>query len=73
VNWAAGVIAVYAALFGIGKVIFGEWALGLLLLAIAVGAFFWIAQALRVADRVSAARMAPGAEVRAPVLEARKA
>jgi SSS family solute:Na+ symporter len=49
-NWLAGVVAVYATLFGIGKIVFGEWGLGLILLAIAVGAFVWIARALRVAD-----------------------
>jgi Na+/proline symporter len=49
-NWFAGVVAVYATLFGIGKIVFGEWGLGLLLLAIAIAAFVWIARALRVAD-----------------------
>ena len=49
-NWLAGVVAVYATLFGIGKIVFGEWGLGFLLLAIAVAAFVWIARALRVAD-----------------------
>jgi len=46
VNWAAGVIAVYATLFGIGKVIFGDVALGIGLLALALAAFLWIARAL---------------------------
>jgi Na+/proline symporter len=50
VNWLAGVIAVYASLFGIGKIIFGEWGLGLLMLAIAGASFAWIARALRIAD-----------------------
>jgi SSS family solute:Na+ symporter len=50
INWLAGVVAVYATLFGIGKIIFGEWLLGLVLLAIAVAAFMWIARALRIAD-----------------------
>ena len=49
-NWLAGVVAVYATLFGIGKIVFGEWGLGFLLLAVAVAAFVWIARALRVAD-----------------------
>ena len=53
VNWLAGVIAVYSALFGIGKVIFGDWGQGFLLLVIAVAAFAWIARALRIADRQS--------------------
>ena len=49
-NWLAGVVAVYATLFGIGKIVFGERGLGLILLAIAVAAFVWIARALKVAD-----------------------
>jgi hypothetical protein len=51
INWFAGVIAVYATLFGIGKIVFGEWGMGFLLLAIAVAAFTWIARALRTQDR----------------------
>ncbi|HJQ21172.1 MAG TPA: sodium:solute symporter family protein [Gemmatimonadaceae bacterium] len=53
VNWLAGVIAVYASLFGIGKLVFGEWGAGVLLLVIALLCFLWIARALRVADRAS--------------------
>ena len=34
-NWVMGVILVYGCLFGIGKLVFGEWGWGLLLLAIA--------------------------------------
>src|SRR6185436_18945060 len=49
-NWLAGVVAVYATLFGIGKIVFGQWGLGLLLLAIAVASFAWIARVLRVQD-----------------------
>jgi Na+/proline symporter len=33
-NWLMGVVLVYACLFGIGKLIFGQWAQGLLLLAL---------------------------------------
>jgi solute:Na+ symporter, SSS family len=43
-NWVMGVILVYGCLFGIGKLIFGEWGWGLLLLAISVVAgylIFW--------------------------------
>jgi len=43
-NWLAGVIAVYATLFGIGKIIFGDWTAGAVLVAIAVVAFAWIAR-----------------------------
>ena len=63
INWIAGVVAVYASLFGIGKVIFGEWGVGLLLLVIAGLAFAWIARALRVADRVSDAMVIEGRSV----------
>jgi len=43
-NWLAGVIAVYATLFGIGKIIFGEWVAGAVLVVIAAVAFAWIAR-----------------------------
>ncbi|MGC2193997.1 MAG: sodium:solute symporter family protein [Terriglobales bacterium] len=33
-NWAMGVILVYGCLFGIGKLVFGEWMWGLVLLAL---------------------------------------
>jgi len=46
-NWVAGIVAVYATLFGLGKLIFGFTAAGLGLLAIAVAAFVWIARAFR--------------------------
>ncbi len=37
--WALGVVLVYSALFGLGKLVFGEIPLGLGLLAVAVAAF----------------------------------
>jgi Na+/proline symporter len=46
-NWVAGVVAVYSTLFGIGKLVFGELSSGLILLAVAVAAFAWIARSLR--------------------------
>jgi Na+/proline symporter len=46
-NWIAGIIAVYASLFGIGKIVFGEVGTGLILLVIAVIAFAWIARSFR--------------------------
>jgi solute:Na+ symporter, SSS family len=46
-NWIAGVVAVYATLFGIGKVVFGDLVPGLLFLAVAALAFFWIARSFR--------------------------
>ena len=46
-NWIAGIVAVYASLFGIGKIIFGEIGTGAVLLVIAVVAFAWIARSFR--------------------------
>ena len=46
-NWIAGIIAVYATLFGIGKLVFGELASGLVLIVIAGAAFAWIARSFR--------------------------
>jgi Na+/proline symporter len=46
-NWIAGIIAVYASLFGIGKLIFGELGTGAVLLAISAVAFAWIARSFR--------------------------
>lgn len=46
-NWLAGVIAVYASLFGIGKLVFLEFGSGLTLLLIAGLAFTWIARSFR--------------------------
>jgi hypothetical protein len=43
-NWILGVVLVYGALFGIGKLIFRHWASGLMLLALAAVAgygIFW--------------------------------
>jgi solute:Na+ symporter, SSS family len=46
-NWIAGIVAVYASLFGIGKMVFGEVVQGSLLFLIAVAAFAWIAKNFR--------------------------
>ena len=46
-NWVAGVVAVYASLFGIGKVVFGQLATGFGMLAVAAVAFAWIARSFR--------------------------
>ena len=46
-NWIAGVVAVYATLFGIGKVVFGDLVPGLAFLAVAAVSFFWIARSFR--------------------------
>jgi Na+/proline symporter len=49
-NWLAGIIAVYASLFGIGKLIFGQYLTGTIMLIVAVLAFLWIARAFREED-----------------------
>ena len=46
-NWIAGIVAVYSTLFGIGKLILGDVVAGLVMLAIAVVAFGWIARSFR--------------------------
>ena len=46
-NWVAGIIAVYATLFGIGKVIFGFTGAGLAMLAVAAAAFYWIGRSFK--------------------------
>jgi SSS family solute:Na+ symporter len=46
-NWIAGIVAVYSSLFGIGKIVLGEVGAGLVMLAIAVIAFGWIARSFR--------------------------
>jgi hypothetical protein len=46
-NWIAGIVAVYSTLFGIGKLVLGNLLEGLLMLAIAVVAFGWIAKSFR--------------------------
>src|SRR6476646_4851891 len=46
-NWIAGIVAVYASLFGIGKIVLGNLLQGLIMLAVAVIAFGWIARSFR--------------------------
>jgi hypothetical protein len=46
-NWVAGIVAVYATLFGIGKIVFGELGSGAILIVIALVAFAWIARSFR--------------------------
>ena len=56
-NWLAGIVAVYSSLFGIGKILFGEIGVGVVLLVIAVVAFAWIARSFRSETGPPAARM----------------
>jgi SSS family solute:Na+ symporter len=46
-NWLAGVAAVYASLFGLGKLVFGDFTAAIVLFAIAAVAFAWIARSFR--------------------------
>jgi SSS family solute:Na+ symporter len=60
-NWVAGIVAVYATLFGIGRIIFGGTAAGLGLLALAAAAFAWIGRNLREPAPPAAAAPVPAA------------
>ena len=46
-NWIAGVVAVYSSLFGIGKLIFGNYGSAAVFLVVAALAFAWIIRAFR--------------------------
>lgn len=46
-NWVAGVVSVYASLFGVGQFIFGANRRGFLLLGVAAICFWWIGRNLR--------------------------
>jgi len=50
-NWIAGIVAVYASLFGVGKLIFGETMTGVIMLIVALFAFLWIARSFREEDK----------------------
>jgi Na+/proline symporter len=56
-NWIAGIVAVYATLFGIGKIVFGFTGAGIVMLAIAAAAFYWISRSFR--SEVPVARTKP--------------
>jgi Na+/proline symporter len=47
-NWIAGVTCVYASLFGVGRILFGDIGAGVGLLALAAVCFGWIARNLKV-------------------------
>jgi len=53
-NWIAGIVAVYSSLFGIGKIVLGEVGTGIVMLAIALVAFAWIARSFREEERATA-------------------
>ena len=46
-NWVAGVTCVYASLFGVGRVLFGQLGAGLGFLCLAAASFAWIGRSLR--------------------------
>src|ERR1017187_3298217 len=46
-NWILGIILVYAALFGIGKIVFGQLWVGLELLGVAIVSFIFIMWSLK--------------------------
>ena len=54
-NWVAGIVAVYATLFGIGKIVFGFTGVGLVMLAVAAVAFYWISRSFTSEAAASAA------------------
>ena len=60
-NWIAGIVAVYSSLFGIGKLVLGEYLPGVIMLVIAVGAFSWIARSFREEPATLAGVGVPGA------------
>jgi Na+/proline symporter len=45
-NWVAGVVSVYATLFGVGRLILGPWPHAIAYLVVAVLSFAWIARSL---------------------------
>ncbi len=63
-NWVAGIVGIYCTLFGIGKIIFGELVLGIVLLAIGFGALALIARNLRRVDETELRRGAAAEEHR---------
>jgi Na+/proline symporter len=56
-HWIAGIVAVYATLFGIGKLVFGELAMGVGMLALAAAAFYWVSRSFRQFDQPAAANV----------------
>ncbi|HET9038543.1 MAG TPA: sodium:solute symporter family protein [Gemmatimonadales bacterium] len=54
VNWAAGVAAVYSAVFGVGEFLVGSAASGWLYSAVAVGSFLLIQRNLRADEQLAA-------------------
>jgi len=64
-------VAVYATLFGIGKLLFGDLVPGLIMLAIAAGAFAWIAKSFRQDGSEGSDGAGPNAMHDAPALSSK--
>ncbi len=71
VNWAAGVVSVYATLFGVGKLIFASYLEAAGYLGLAVAAFALIARNLGVEEERMAPRAQPVADPAVVELSAR--
>ncbi len=60
-NWIAGIVAVYCSLFGIGKIIFGQTMMGVVLIIVALLALFWISRSFREGSESRSEEMAKAA------------
>jgi hypothetical protein len=54
VNWILGIVLVYTALFGIGKIVFGQLRMGSVLLAVAAASFLLIMWSLKRQEKAEA-------------------
>jgi Na+/proline symporter len=64
-NWIAGVVSVYTSLFGMGRLVFGEWLAGAAYLAVAAVAFAFIAVSLKHDEAANAGRTNPSSPAEA--------
>ena len=58
-NWLLGIVLVYSALFGIGKLVFGQFLLGFSLIDVAIVAFVLILWNLSRDEKTRAASVGP--------------
>ncbi len=72
-NWIAGIVAVYATLFGIGKLIFGDTVQAVVMLAVAAAAFYWISRSFRNEGPGGAAEVATSMGPTSPAMAAANA
>jgi SSS family solute:Na+ symporter len=59
VNWLLGIVLVYTALFGIGKLVFGQLGAGFALLGVAIVAFLLVMWTLKRQDQDGASALKP--------------